>query len=66
MATTEDSIDGLTEHCSQCSRETLHSVSIQIRTESVSGRNRACSREPYRVSECQECHTREHQRMNNA
>ncbi|AGB38827.1 DUF7835 family putative zinc beta-ribbon protein [Natronococcus occultus] len=66
MATTEDSIDGLTEDCPQCGRETLHSVSIQLRTESETGQNTACSREPYRVSECQVCHTRESQRMNNA
>jgi hypothetical protein len=66
MATTDHSFDGLTEYCAQCDRETLHSVSIQIRTESTKQRNTAFSREPYRVSECQECNARESQRMNNA
>jgi hypothetical protein len=66
MATTGNSFSGLTEYCAQCNRETLHSVSIQIRTESTKQQNTAFSREPYRVSECQECNTRESQRMNNA
>jgi len=66
MAITENSFSGLTEYCTRCNRETLHSVSIQIRTESAKQENTAFSREPYRVSECQECNTRASQRMNNA
>jgi len=66
MATTDDSFDGLREHCDDCDRQTLHQVSVQIRTESRKEENAQFSREPYRVSECQNCGSRSSQRMNNA
>ena len=66
MATTDNSIDGMTEHCEECGMETVHDVSIQIRTESVKSENAQFSREPYRVKECQRCGDRSSQRMNNA
>ena len=66
MATTDNSIDGMTEHCGNCEMETLHDVSIQIRTESVKSENSQFSREPYRVKECQRCGNMTSQRMNNA
>ncbi|WP_440989406.1 DUF7835 family putative zinc beta-ribbon protein [Haloarchaeobius baliensis] len=66
MATTDDSIDGLTEHCEHCGSETLHKVSVQIITESTKKENAQFSREPYRVKECQTCGERSSQRMNNA
>jgi hypothetical protein len=66
MATTDDPIDGVTEHCDECGTETLHEISIQIRTESVKEENAEFSREPYRVSECTRCGNRTNQRMNNA
>lgn len=66
MATTDDSIDGLTEYCEQCGTETLHKVSVQIITESSKTENAQFSREPYRVKECQTCGERSSQRMNNA
>lgn len=66
MATTDDSIDGMTEHCEACGMETLHQVNVQIRTESTSSENAHYSREPYRVKECQQCGERTSQRMNNA
>ncbi|ELY91623.1 DUF7835 family putative zinc beta-ribbon protein [Natrinema altunense] len=66
MATTDDSVNGMTEYCEECGLETLHEVSVQIRTESLKQENAQFSREPYRVSECQRCGNRSSQRMNNA
>ena len=64
MATTDEPLDGITEHCECCERDTLHQVSIQMRTESTNDENAAFSREPYRVAECQQCNTRVSRRMN--
>jgi hypothetical protein len=64
MATTRDSFDGMTEHCDVCDGETLHEVSVQMRTESSKTENAQFSREPYRVTECQRCGHRRSQRMN--
>ncbi|WP_440988837.1 DUF7835 family putative zinc beta-ribbon protein [Haloarchaeobius baliensis] len=66
MATTDNSIDGRTEHCDSCGTDTIHQVSVQLVTESTKKENSQFSREPYRVTECQQCGTRESQRMNNA
>ncbi|RQG91141.1 hypothetical protein EA462_03860 [Natrarchaeobius halalkaliphilus] len=66
MATTDDSFNGMTERCDSCELETIHEVSVQIRTESMKEENAQFSREPYRVSECQRCGNRTSQRMNNA
>ncbi|WP_255170367.1 hypothetical protein [Natrononativus amylolyticus] len=66
MATTDNSFNGLTERCEECDLDTLHEVTVQIRTESVKEENAQFSREPYRVAECQRCGTRHSQRMNNA
>jgi len=66
MATTDNAVNGMTEHCEECGLDTLHEVSVQIRTESLKTENSQFSREPYRVTECQRCGTRNSQRMNNA
>lgn len=66
MATTDSPLDGMTEHCPSCDAETLHEVSVQIRTESRKEENAEFSREPYRVAECTACGEREATRMNNA
>ncbi len=66
MATTDNSFNGMTEHCEECNLDTLHEVNVQIRTESLKKENAQFSREPYRVTECQRCGTRSSQRMNNA
>ncbi|WP_247731420.1 hypothetical protein [Halovivax limisalsi] len=66
MATTDDAFDGLTEYCEECDLDTLHEVSVQLRTESLKEENSQFSREPYRVTECQRCGRRDSQRMNNA
>lgn len=52
----------LTEECDDCERETLHEVSIELRTENPEF---VTSREPYRVTECRECGEVEEVRMNN-
>ncbi|MFC6960621.1 DUF7835 family putative zinc beta-ribbon protein [Halocatena marina] len=54
------------EECPTCDRETSHSVSLQILTESNKTENAQFSREPYRVSKCQICGTETTLRMNNA
>jgi len=66
MATTDDSLNGMTEPCEACGTDTLHEVSVQIKTESEGSDNAHYSREPYRVRECQRCGHRSSQRMNNA
>ena len=55
-----------TEECDECERETPHSVSIEIQTESEKPLNAEFSREPYRIAECTVCGATEEVRMNNA
>ena len=66
MATTDGPSGGMTERCENCGLETIHDVSVQIRTESHKNENAQFSREPYRVTECQQCGFRRSKRMNNA
>lgn len=66
MAITGSGTNERSEHCPTCERETTHSVSLQLITESDSVDNAAYSREPYRVSECLACGERSVVRMNNA
>jgi rRNA maturation protein Nop10 len=54
------------EVCTSCGRETEHSVSIELRTESLKRENAAYSREPYRVATCSRCGLTTAIRMNNA
>lgn len=61
---TLDDSDRFLEECSSCGRETPHSVSIEIRQESTKQNHVEYSREPYRVSVCEECDTTERLRMN--
>lgn len=58
--------DGTTENCADCDRETPHSVSVQILTESSKVKNAKFSREPYRVTECHICGVEVKRRMNDA
>ena len=58
--------DGFTEPCDECARDTLHSVHIELRTESRKRENAAFSREPYRVATCTHCGETTSLRMNNA
>jgi hypothetical protein len=66
MAIRNEPAGDLTEDCDGCARETPHSVSIQLRTESTKEENAEFSREPYRVSECMHCGEQRILRMNNA
>lgn len=66
MATQPTDLDGVTETCSECARETLHEVKVELRTESSKKKNAEFSREPYRVATCMECDNETIQRMNNA
>ena len=65
MATTSP-VSDVTEDCEHCGRSTPHDVEVQILTESRKAQNAEFSREPYRVSECRVCGTRQKRRMNNA
>jgi hypothetical protein len=66
MGALQNRSDDAREHCSDCGRETPHSVSLQIRTESAKEENAEFSREPYRVCTCSVCGLETAQRMNNA
>jgi hypothetical protein len=66
MATTNSNPGEITEYCADCDLDTIHTVTIQIRTESRKQENASFSREPYRISECMRCGLRESLRMNNA
>jgi len=63
---TDDSNGAMAERCEECDRETLHDVSIRLRTESQRAENAEYSREPYRVSTCRICGTERVLRMNDA
>jgi len=54
------------EFCDHCGRETIHSVSLRLVTESDRQDNAEFSREPYRVKECLVCGEQTAVRMNNA
>jgi hypothetical protein len=66
MATKTDANGDMHEACTDCGRETPHSVSIELRTESRKKQNAEFSREPYRVSTCRVCGAESALRMNNA
>jgi uncharacterized metal-binding protein YceD (DUF177 family) len=66
MASKSPESDGMTEECARCGRETPHTVSVELRTESAQEENAEFSREPYRVAECRTCGEQHSQRMNNA
>lgn len=64
MANTSPQSDAMTEPCGKCERETPHTVTVELRTESNKRENAQFSREPYRVSRCRVCGTETSQRMN--
>lgn len=66
MATQPSNPDVVREECPTCDRETVHDVSVEIRTESDKDENARFSREPYRLVTCSECGTETATRMNNA
>ncbi|QSG08956.1 DUF7835 family putative zinc beta-ribbon protein [Halapricum desulfuricans] len=66
MATNAGAPTERSEFCEHCGRETIHSVSLQLVTESDRSDNAEFSREPYRVTECLVCGEQTAVRMNNA
>ena len=66
MSGRTDSRDAFEERCEGCGRETPHTVSIELKTESKKRENAAYSREPYRVATCRLCGDTTSLRMNNA
>ena len=66
MSITSQSASDLTESCDDCDRDTPHTVSIELRTESDKPENSEFSREPYRITECMVCGSETTLRMNNA
>ncbi|WP_227380037.1 DUF7835 family putative zinc beta-ribbon protein [Haladaptatus halobius] len=54
----------LVEQCDNCAAMTPHQVMIELITESEESQNAAFSREPYRITECQQCAATSKQRMN--
>ncbi|NIB99924.1 hypothetical protein [Halobacterium sp. R2-5] len=66
MASKTPHADSMTEPCESCGRETPHTVTVELRTESAAEENAEFSREPYRVTTCRECGGRRAQRMNDA
>jgi hypothetical protein len=66
MSIKNQSASDLTEACNDCGRDTPHTVSIELRTESDKRENAEFSREPYRITECMACGTETVLRMNNA
>lgn len=54
------------EYCDSCNARTEHTVTVQIVTESQSAENKDYSREPYRITECQQCGETQSLRMNDA
>ncbi|UIP01118.1 hypothetical protein Hbl1158_07160 [Halobaculum sp. CBA1158] len=66
MATHPSGPERVTESCVDCGGETTHDVRVEIRTESRTEENAEFSREPYRITTCDECGTETATRMNNA
>ena len=66
MASQAPDPDEMVEPCANCERETPHSVTVELWTESAGASNASFSREPYRVSECRSCGEEFAQRMSDA
>ena len=66
MASKTSPSNEMSEECDSCGRETQHSVSVELRTESQKQENAEFSREPYRVTTCRACGETRSLRMNNA
>lgn len=66
MATKRLGPDAVFEACDCCDDRTPHDVRVEIRTESQAEKNAEFSREPYRVTTCQNCGSESVLRMNDA
>lgn len=65
MATKVGARTERSECCDHCGRETIHTVSLRLVTESDRQDNAEFSREPYRIKECLVCGEQTAVRMNN-
>jgi hypothetical protein len=65
MVTTSTADSQSSEQCENCDAKTPHQVTIEIVTESEGDSNAAFSKEPYRVTKCQQCGATSKQRANN-
>ncbi|SFR54582.1 DUF7835 family putative zinc beta-ribbon protein [Halogeometricum limi] len=65
MSTTPNSTER-TERCTDCGRDTVHRVRVELREEGKNPDTAAFSREPYRISICSLCGVENALRMNNA
>ncbi len=65
MVSTSTADNQPTEWCEKCDAMTSHQVAIEIVTESKENSNASFSREPYRVTKCQQCGSATKQRANN-
>lgn len=61
-----DGFSNVTEECDECDRETVHEISVELRTESPVLETSTFSREPYRIAECDVCGATSEVRLNNA
>ena len=66
MPAAHAAVTEIAEHCMVCEEETLHTVHIEIRTESTKPENRAYPREPYRVNIGRVCEPEQALRMHAA
>lgn len=65
MVTTSTVDNQLGERCENCAAMTPHQVRLEIVTESEEDSNAEFSREPYRITKCQQCGATSKQRVNN-
>ncbi|WP_233745573.1 DUF7835 family putative zinc beta-ribbon protein [Halobacterium bonnevillei] len=66
MASKHPRAEGMVEFCATCGTETIHDISVELRTENETTENAQFSREPYRIATCQTCGQTAARRMNNA
>ena len=65
MVTTATADNQHSERCENCDAMTPHEVTVKLVTESEADSNAVFSREPYRVTKCQQCGAMTKQRANN-
>lgn len=64
--TPSDDFSNVTEECGDCERETVHEISVELRTENPDSVYATFSREPYRIAECDVCGATSEVRLNDA
>lgn len=61
----QSSINTVVERCERCQGDRPHRVTLVILTENDQTENAGCSRQPYRVTECQSCSVETKERLSN-